>query len=113
MRRMSLLLLVAGLCIVNTLSGCNGVSPDAEKRWYTNDQVEVGGKVFASNCAQCHGRQAQGLVKNWKQRLADGSYPAPPLNGSAHAWHHPLPLLLEIVQQGGALYDGKMPGFKG
>jgi len=80
-------------------------------RWYSVAQLEAGKPVFEKNCAQCHGFQAQGLVADWQGRLADGSYPPPPLNGTAHAWHHALPLLLQIVQDGGAVYDGKMPGF--
>ncbi|MDQ6965838.1 MAG: cytochrome c, partial [Mariprofundaceae bacterium] len=36
----------------------------------------------------------------------------PPLNGTGHAWHHSMPLLLQIMQEGGAFYDGNMPGFK-
>ncbi len=82
-----------------------------QARWYSTAQVKTGKVVFESHCIQCHGFQAQGLVANWKRRLADGSYPPPPLNGTAHAWHHNLPLLLQIVQEGGAIYDGKMPGF--
>ncbi|WP_155806618.1 c-type cytochrome [Mariprofundus ferrooxydans] len=104
-------LLIMCLCMV-ALPACNASSSDKAVRWYSPEQVELGARVFADNCAQCHGLQAQGLVKDWKQRLPDGSYPPPPLNGSAHAWHHRLPLLVEIIQQGGALYDGKMPGFK-
>lgn len=36
----------------------------------------------------------------------------PPLNDKAHAWHHPKSQLIEIIQKGGALYDGKMPPFE-
>lgn len=82
-----------------------------QARWYSAAQIKTGKAVFDNHCAQCHGFQAQGLVVNWQGRLADGSYPPPPLNGTAHAWHHDLPLLLQIVQKGGAVYDGKMPGF--
>jgi mono/diheme cytochrome c family protein len=80
-------------------------------RWYSQNQVAKGVAVFAANCAACHGDRAQGLVADWQRRQPDGSLPPPPLNGSAHAWHHSLPLLIEIVQKGGVLYNGKMPGF--
>ena len=83
----------------------------SDSRWYTDEQVAEGQKIFAENCVSCHGGKAQGLTKEWQVRLADGSYPAPPLDGSAHAWHHDLPLLIEIVQKGGALFGGKMPAF--
>ena len=49
---------------------------------------------------------------NWKKTLSDGSYPPPPLNDTAHAWHHPKWQLIEIITNGGAKYDGKMPPFK-
>ncbi len=92
------------------LYGCQAGS-DAVERWYSPQQVAVGSSLFASHCASCHGIQAQGLIKNWKQKQADGHLPAPPLNGSGHTWHHDLPLLLSIVQHGGSLYDGQMPAF--
>jgi len=34
-----------------------------------------------------------------------------PLNGTAHAWHHPLPVLRRTIQQGGARLGGRMPAF--
>jgi len=81
------------------------------ERTYTAEQVALGAKVFAKHCATCHGAKAQGLVEDWQTPLDDGSYPAPPLDGTGHAWHHDMPVLLEIVQQGGALYEGSMPAF--
>jgi len=85
-------------------------APDGQQMpWYSTAQTKTGKALF--DCAQCHGLQAQGLVANWQRRLTDGSYPPPPLNGTAHAWHQALPLLLQIVQEGGAIYAGKIPGF--
>lgn len=95
------------------LSACNPSSPTTGNRWYTAQQVEMGKTVFERHCASCHGIRAQGAAGDWRVRRPDGSYPPPPLNGSAHTWHHPLPLLVEIIQQGGALYDGTMPAFGG
>ncbi|NQY93177.1 MAG: cytochrome c [Campylobacteraceae bacterium] len=80
-------------------------------RWYTQKQVKNGQILFLNNCALCHGQKAQKTV-NWKKTLKDGSYPPPPLNGSAHAWHHPKSQLKRIISNGGKSYDGKMPGFK-
>jgi mono/diheme cytochrome c family protein len=88
-------------------SGCSTTS----ERWYSEEQVQTGGLVFAMHCAACHGKQAQGLVSDWKKSLPDGSLPPPPLNGTAHTWHHSLPLLLTIIQRGGQLYNGTMPPF--
>lgn len=89
----------------------SSASLTAEPRWYSQDQVNTGKEVFAQNCAVCHGDRAQGLVENWRQRLPDGSFPPPPLNGSAHAWHHPLFQLIQTVETGGVPYGGQMPAF--
>jgi mono/diheme cytochrome c family protein len=81
------------------------------QRWYTRVQVERGAPLFRQNCAVCHGNEAQGLSEDWKQPLPDGNYPPPPLNGSAHAWHHPLRVLQRTIQHGGAPVGGQMPAF--
>lgn len=81
-------------------------------RWYSPNQVGLGARVFADNCSVCHGASAQGNYEDWKQKLADGSFVPPPLNGNAHAWHHPLSVLLGVINQGGVAYGGKMPSFE-
>lgn len=81
-------------------------------RWYGQSQVDTGAVVFADNCAQCHGDSAEGLVGDWRTRLEDGSLPPPPLNGTAHAWHHPNSVLLTVINNGGAAFGGNMPGFE-
>ncbi len=102
------------------LSNCGGDANDAvatsqnenaELRWYKEEQVLQGAVVFSENCAICHGSEAQGLHEDWRQRLEDGSFPPPPLNGSAHAWHHPMSVLLQVINDGGEALGGKMPGF--
>ena len=80
-------------------------------RWYSVEQVQTGSKVFQDHCAQCHGAQAQGVTADWRARLEDGSFPPPPLNGSAHAWHHPLSVLLQMINLGGVPLGGQMPAF--
>ncbi len=82
-------------------------SGDAEAK-----EVALGKTVFNKNCASCHGKEAVGLTKNWKQTLPNGKYPAPPLNGTAHAWHHSPKLLLSAINNGGAKLGGWMPAFK-
>ena len=47
-----------------------------------------------------------------EKTLDDGSYPPPPLNGTAHAWHHSIEVLLTVINQGGIPNGGKMPAFK-
>ena len=80
-------------------------------RWYDAGQVAAGAMVFAAHCAECHGAAAEGIADDWRERLPDGSFPPPPLNGSAHAWHHPLPVLLQVIDEGGIALGGQMPAF--
>ena len=75
-------------------------------------EVMRGRTVFKNNCQVCHGEKGAGLVKNWREPQADGKYPAPPLNGTAHTWHHPESLLLSTINNGGAPVGGSMPAFK-
>ena len=98
------------------LSSCSeseiGPGPEPEAmaeagRWYSQPQVDTGSVVFANNCAQCHGDNAEGLGNDWRARLDDGSFPPPPLNGTAHAWHHPNSVLLQVINNGGAAFGGK------
>jgi mono/diheme cytochrome c family protein len=80
------------------------------QRWYTLDQANQGKEIFAQYCADCHGSKAES-IPNWKQVDALGNYPPPPLDGSAHAWHHPLAVLDHVIVNGGAQVGGVMPGW--
>lgn len=80
-------------------------------KWYSVSQLELGKKVFAANCAACHGAEGQGLAEDWRKPGADGAYPPPPLNGTAHAWHHPVSTLIRTINEGGIPLGGKMPAF--
>ena len=106
---MTTLLCVIGL-LVAAISPAVAEEPIAG-RWYSPSHVKAGKRVFDANCAVCHGDQGQGLAEDWKQPLADGSYPPPPLNGTAHTWHHPASQLMRTISEGGAAFGGKMPGF--
>lgn len=75
-------------------------------RWYSDEQVQRGETVFEANCAECHAERARG-ADGWRQRLPDGTFPPPPLDGSGHAWHHPLAELRQIIWDG----QRRMPGF--
>ena len=79
--------------------------------WYTSAQMQRGNSLFQENCAACHGANAQGLADDWRIRDSNGNLPPPPLNGTAHTWHHSLDLLDQIIAEGGVLYEGNMPGF--
>lgn len=70
-----------------------------------------GQAVYQQHCAACHGSEGQGLVGDWKKPGADGKYPPPPLNGTAHTWHHPLSQLKRVVRDGTARLGGNMPAW--
>lgn len=95
------------------VAGCGAGTPDADSvpgRWYTQEQVKIGRSLFLTHCSRCHGVRGEGTA-DWRRTDANGNYPPPPLDGSAHAWHHPLPVLERTVLQGGVLLGGVMPGF--
>jgi mono/diheme cytochrome c family protein len=101
------------------VSGAFGISSVATSedavvaaRWYTEQQLEQGQALFLANCATCHGQRAEGTAE-WRKTDADGNYPPPPLNGSAHAWHHSLAILERSISMGGVPNGGVMPGFAG
>ncbi len=87
-----------------------GTAQAETERWYTQSQVNQGADVYTKNCAECHGANAE-ATPNWRTVNPDGKYPPPPLNGSAHAWHHPLDMLRGTVRKGGAPVGGVMPPF--
>ena len=109
-RRASSVMILIALLQVSCSEPESESEPDAS-RWYRESQVTAGAQVYSLNCAQCHGEQAQGMVSDWRQRLDDGSLPPPPLNGSAHTWHHPQSVLLQVINSGGADFGGNMPPF--
>jgi len=99
-------LLMAGAILTNAQA-----QQPVPARWYNNEQIAWGEKVYTKNCQVCHGKEGIGTF-NWKQRTPDGKLPPPPLNGSAHTWHHPLPILYRIIMNGTAQQGGTMPGWK-
>jgi thiol:disulfide interchange protein DsbC len=82
-----------------------------EGRWYDQQVVEKGNRLFQQNCASCHKPNAEG-TPDWKQTNEQGQYPPPPLNGSAHAWHHDMETLRRTIREGGAKLGGVMPPFE-
>ena len=66
--------------------------------------------MYQAHCAGCHQADASGTA-DWKRRLPDGRLPPPPLNGSAHTWHHDLATLERTIERGGVPLGGSMPAF--
>ena len=80
-------------------------------RWYTAVQVSHGEELYTAHCLTCHGVRGR-ATPNWRERLPNGDYPPPPLNGTAHTWHHPLAQLRRTLADGGAPFGGTMPPFR-
>jgi mono/diheme cytochrome c family protein len=80
-------------------------------RWYKFEHVSLGGRIFQESCAACHGKAGEG-APDWRKFGPDGKLPAPPLNGTGHAWHHPLKMLLHVVKNGSPGGQGNMPAWK-
>lgn len=80
-------------------------------RWYDFAQVTEGGRLYAEHCAMCHGQQGEGAA-DWQRRGADGKLLPPPLNGTGHAWHHPLAVLHHVIMNGSPGGQGNMPAWK-
>jgi mono/diheme cytochrome c family protein len=62
--------------------------------------VSRGNAVYRQHCAVCHGPEGKGPPGDWRVRGSDGRYPPPPLDDTAHAWHHPTQVLHEAVRHG-------------
>jgi len=101
------------------LSGCSADVPPATVvsqesmvagRWYSAEQVERGAGLYQQHCAVCHAADGS-ATSEWRTPDKDGNYPPPPLNGTAHTWHHPLEMLDFTIVNGGIEFGGVMPGF--
>jgi mono/diheme cytochrome c family protein len=68
-------------------------------------ELAVGAKVYADNCASCHGANLEGQP-NWRQRNENGRLPAPPHNARGHTWHHDDATLFGITKLGTAKFTG-------
>ena len=82
-----------------------------QQRKYDAAVLADGKQLFYSHCAQCHGSNAQGHPQ-WRKVGPDGKYPAPPLNGSGHAWHHSRAVLRNVIKNGSPQGQGNMPAWQ-
>lgn len=83
--------------------------------------LEAGERLYAENCAACHGAALEGQ-ESWQTPGPDGVLPAPPHDETGHTWHHGDAMLFEYVALGGAGaleargvkgFASGMPGFAG
>ncbi len=98
----------------NTLDRILGrsINPEQVTRNFDPQQVARGQTIFRQYCAGCHGQNAEG-TPDWRKPLENGRYPPPPLNGTAHAWHHSTEELKNFILKGGPPGEGRMPGWAG
>lgn len=68
--------------------------------------VARGERIYAQNCASCHGADLKGQP-GWRRnpRLA------PAHDETGHTWHHPDPLLVAVTRDGTVFRGGAMPPF--
>ena len=66
-----------------------------------------GKELYDKNCAACHGPNGRGLP-GWQYQARS----APPLDSSAHAWHHEDDQLLSMILDKPAP-DSVMPAWRG
>lgn len=81
------------------------------KRNFDTAQIARGRAIFQENCAVCHGLNAE-ATPDWRRPLENGRYPPPPLDGTAHAWHHSTEELKRFILKGGPPGEGRMPGWE-
>jgi mono/diheme cytochrome c family protein len=73
-------------------------------------KIAKGETGYAQYCAGCHGSNLEG-APNWQRPRSDGTFPPPPHDDSGHTWHHPDSFIIRYTAEGGASYNGTMPGF--
>jgi len=87
------------------LAGCDA-KPD----------LALGEKLYGEQCASCHGANLEGQP-DWRKKLPNGRFPAPPHDASGHTWHHSDEVLFAITKHGlvppyaPAGYESDMPAF--
>jgi mono/diheme cytochrome c family protein len=101
------------LVLVAGLTACSSEKDTSQsgQRKLDTALVSQGEALYKQHCAECHGDKAQGDA-NWRKPGTDGFYPPPPLNGNGHSWHHASIVLREIITNGSAQGQGKMPAWK-
>lgn len=87
--------------------------PAKVERQFDPVQVARGRAVYEQHCLACHGTEGKGQAGDWRAKGPDGKYPPPPLDDSAHAWHHPTKILHRVIKHGSPGGSGNMPAWDG
>ena len=83
----------------------------AAERNYDPQELQQGRQLYLEHCAVCHGANGENTA-NWQQRDESGKLLPPPLNGTAHTWHHSVPILFRTINEGTGQLGGSMPAWK-
>lgn len=103
------------------LAGCDAGGSKAQRielRPSDPQVLQLGQKIYAAHCVQCHGAKLEGQP-DWRERDASGRLPAPPHDPSGHTWHHPDEQLFALTKYGVAKvaglkdYASSMPAYEG
>jgi mono/diheme cytochrome c family protein len=118
-KRSSRLVRSAVLAVAALLAGCTEKStPESRADPRDTAKVALGAKVYADNCAACHGAKLEGQP-GWREKLPNGRMPAPPHDETGHTWHHTDEVLFGITKYGltpkyaPSGYRSDMPAFGG
>ena len=104
------------LSLTAVLAGCQEGPTGSRADPRDAAKVALGAKVYAANCAVCHGARLEGQP-NWRERLPNGRLPAPPHDEKGHTWHHTDEVLFGITKHGVTPnyappgYQSDMPAF--
>lgn len=106
-----------GFAAILLVAGCSAGSDSALSAADTSNSppaldpqsVEQGEVIYAQQCAACHGVSLEGEA-DWKLQNPDGSFRAPPHDGSGHTWHHSDAQLLDAIRLGGARLPAEVGG---
>ena len=109
---MTIRIILPALAMLAAAMPAPAAGAEGAERWYDQSRIESGRVVYAEHCARCHGAHGE-ATPDWRTREADGTFPPPPLNGTAHTWHHPFQVLARQIKFGAPGGTGKMPTFQG
>jgi mono/diheme cytochrome c family protein len=85
---------IVAVITLNAVRVSTGVSSANSSTAVPADVLAVGETMYQGSCATCHGVDGEGAVQP--------GIPAPPLDGSAHSWHHSDSQIIGLMRDGGA-----------
>jgi mono/diheme cytochrome c family protein len=111
------------VAVVVLVSGCSGASEPASTILdlagsapppppLDAELARAGESLYLQQCAACHGVDLRG-APNWKTPNDDGSYPPPPHDSTGHTWQHSDATLIDLILNGSAFEQSRMPAFAG